>query len=105
MFVAMNQFQAAPERAAEFEAIWRTRESHLAGVPGFRAFALLRGDDPGDYLSHSTWRSRADFLAWAQSEAFRRAHAERMPDGILVGHPRARFYDAVIEETAAAVRE
>ncbi|MBI2765825.1 MAG: antibiotic biosynthesis monooxygenase [Chloroflexi bacterium] len=104
MFIAMNQFQVNPDRAAEFEAVWRTRESHLQGFAGFRGFALLRGDDPGDYISHSTWASREAFLAWTQSDAFRQAHGGGMPEGIILGHPRARFYDAVIEEPAGGPR-
>jgi heme-degrading monooxygenase HmoA len=98
MFIAMNKFQVNPERGADFEAGWRTRDSYLEGVAGFVQFALLKGDEPGDYISHTVWRSRADFLAWTQSDAFRRAHGGGMPEGIIVGHPRARFYDAVIEE-------
>jgi heme-degrading monooxygenase HmoA len=102
MFIAMNQFRVNPERAAEFEEGWRTRESYLQGFEGFVGFALLKGDDPGDYVSHSTWESRAAFMAWATSDAFRKAHGERMPDGILAEHPRARFYEAVIEERAGS---
>jgi heme-degrading monooxygenase HmoA len=101
MFVAMNQFQVNPERAAEFEEGWRTRESYLDGFQGFIGFALLKGDEPGDYVSHSMWDSREAFMAWATSDAFRKAHAMRMPDGILAGHPRARFYEAVLEERPA----
>lgn len=106
MFIAMNQFKVNPERAQDFEAAWRTRESYLQGFSGFEQFALLRGDEPGDYISHTIWTSRADFLAWTQSDAFRQAHAGGMAEGVLEGHPRARFYDAVIVEsgTAAAAR-
>jgi len=100
MFIAMNQFQVNPERGAEFEEVWRTRESRLQQVPGFRAFALLKGDEAGDYVSHTTWASREHFIAWTQGEAFKQAHAGRMAEGVLVGHPRARFYEAVIEERA-----
>jgi heme-degrading monooxygenase HmoA len=61
-------------------------------------FALLKGDEPGDYVSHTIWRSREDFLRWAQSDAFRKAHSARPSEGVLAGHPRARFYEAVITE-------
>ena len=98
MFIAMNQFQINPERTADFEEAWRTRESYLQGFDGFVEFALLKGDDSGDYISHTTWRERAAFIAWTQSDAFRRAHGGHMPEGIIMGHPRARFYDTVIEE-------
>lgn len=102
MFIAMNQFQVVPERAAEFEQAWQTRERYLDQVPGFVSFALLKGDEPGDYISHTTWESRDAFLAWATSDAFRKAHAARMPDGVLATHPRARFYDAVLVEPGRA---
>lgn len=98
----MNQFPVDPVRAAEFEQIWRSRESFLEGVDGFVEFALLRGDEPGDYISHSVWQSREHFLAWTQSDSFRRAHGTGMPEGIVLGHPRARFYDAVLQERPAA---
>src|ERR1700682_36531 len=94
----MNRFNVNPERGAEFEQRWRSRESYLSGLDGFVQFALLRGDEPGEYISHSTWQSREDFLAWAQSEHFRRAHAQSMPEGLILGHPRASFYETVIVE-------
>lgn len=100
VFIAMNQFQVNPERAAEFEAAWRTRDSYLSGVSGFVQFALLKGDEAGDFVSHTVWQSRDAFLAWAQSDAFRRAHNTAMPEGVLNGHPRARFYEAVVVEGA-----
>jgi len=99
LFIAMNHFQVDPERGAEFERHWRQRESHLAEVPGFLRFALLRGDEPGAYVSHSTWRNRAAFEAWTRSEAFRKAHAQaRTPSGLLRGHPHLQVFEAVIEE-------
>ena len=98
MFIAMNQFSVNEGRGGDFEEQWRTRESYLQGVAGFVHFALLRGDEPGDYVSHTIWRSRDDFLAWTQSDAFRMAHSARSTEGVLAGHPRARFYDAVIAE-------
>lgn len=98
LFITMNHFQVDPARGAEFEQIWRERESHLAGVPGFVRFALLRGDEPGAYVSHSSWESRAAFEAWTRSEAFRKAHAHaRTPAGLIAGHPRLALYEAVIE--------
>ena len=98
MFIAMNRFSVNPERGSDFEEHWRQRKTHLAQVPGFRSFALLRGDEPGEYISHSTWESRAAFEAWTKSEAFRKAHAQaRTPDGVLVGHPRLETFEAVLE--------
>ncbi len=79
MYIAMNRFRVAKGREAEFEAVWTGRETHLAGVPGFREFRLLRGPEGADhtlYASHSVWTSEAAFRDWTRSEAFRAAHAQ-----------------------------
>lgn len=99
LFIAMNHFQVAPERTAEFEEHWRGRKSYLDEVPGLRGFALLREDEPGGYISHTTWESREAFEAWTRSEAFRRAHQQaRTPEGVLLGHPQLRLYEAILEK-------
>ena len=58
MFIAMNRFNVRPGREADFEEQWRSRETYLAGVPGFVAFALLRNQPipghgaPAEHASH-----------------------------------------------------
>src|SRR3954452_5165860 len=77
MFIAMNRFQIAPGREAEFEQIWRERDTNLPGLPGFVAFHLLRGPSTEAhtlFASHTVWESRQHFEDWTRSEAFRRAH-------------------------------
>jgi heme-degrading monooxygenase HmoA len=91
MFIAMNHFRIAPEKGAEFERVWRERESYLAGTPGFESFHLLRGpveDGAQLYASHTVWRDEAAFRAWTESEAFRKAHAQGRTQGLLLGPPR-----------------
>ncbi|MCA9843422.1 MAG: antibiotic biosynthesis monooxygenase [Dehalococcoidia bacterium] len=100
MFIAMNHFEVEEGREQEFEELWRTRETYLDGLAGFVQFALLKGDEAGQYISHTVWSDRDAFLAWTQSDAFRKAHGGRMPEGIVKGHPRARFWDSVIVEEA-----
>jgi heme-degrading monooxygenase HmoA len=104
MFIAMNRFKVNAGREADFENMWRSRETYLDQVPGFVAFALLRGDLKDgitDFISHSSWRSRADFEAWTQSEQFRAGHAQGSVAGVLAGHPEVSLYEAVIEQTPA----
>ena len=101
MFIAMNRFQINAGREADFEARWRGRDSYLSDVPGFLRFALLKGESNGtttEYVSHSTWRSRADFDAWTKSDAFTRGHAQGSVQGVIAGHPVVSLYEAVIEE-------
>jgi heme-degrading monooxygenase HmoA len=79
MYIAMNQFRVKPDHTEDFERAWRERESYLAEVPGFESFHLLCGPLDGDarlYASHTVWRDEAAFMAWTESEAFRKAHAQ-----------------------------
>jgi heme-degrading monooxygenase HmoA len=100
MFIAMNRFRIAPGREADFIEVWRQRDSHLAGVPGFQRFQLLQG--PSDehatiFVSHSTWDSAEAFGAWTRSEAFRAAHANAgQPRGLYLGAPHFEGFEVVL---------
>jgi heme-degrading monooxygenase HmoA len=100
MFIAMNRFRIARGREEDFIAVWKNRESHLDGAPGFREFHLLRG--PTDeqctlFASHSVWQSRAAFEDWTRSEAFRRAHAGAgAARDIYLGPPQFEGFDVVL---------
>jgi heme-degrading monooxygenase HmoA len=100
MFVAMNTFRVSSGQEDAFERRWRERESYLSSVPGFRHFALLRGDEPGEYISHTIWQDRASFVAWTRSEPFVAGHRQGSTAGILDGPPHVRLYDAVLTEGA-----
>ncbi len=100
MYIAMNRFQIAIGRERDFENLWRQRESSLDEVEGFVEFHLLRG--PTDekatlFASHTVWNSREAFEAWANSEAFRKAHAQaRAPEGTYLGHPVFEGFEVVL---------
>ena len=102
MFIAMNRFRIAPGAEADFEEVWRTRDSHLKTVPGFLEFRLLRGPKRADhtlYSSHSCWRSKADFEAWTTSEAFRAAHrGAGSTKPLYLGPPEFEGFETVLEE-------
>ncbi len=100
MFVAMNRFSLLPGREAEFEAVWAGRDSHLAGVPGFVSFHLLKGsaDENGTlYATHTVWQSRQAFEDWTRSEAFRAAHAGAgATRDLYAGPPRLALFESVL---------
>ena len=105
MYLAMNRFRVNVKREAEWESIWKNRETYLQDVPGFVQFMLLRGAEPGDYISYSAWEDEAAFHAWTQSDAFRRGHAQGTVAGVLEGPPQLGLYEPVIEETKSARSE
>jgi heme-degrading monooxygenase HmoA len=100
MFIAMNRFRVAQGREAEFEAVWRERDTQLDTVPGFQAFHLLRGPAAEDhtlYSSHTVWESRDAFEDWTRSEAFRAAHRNAgSHKGLYLGHPQFEGFEAVL---------
>ncbi|MEX1021839.1 MAG: antibiotic biosynthesis monooxygenase [Dehalococcoidia bacterium] len=98
MFIAMNRFKVRSGHEADFERIWAERDTYLHEVPGFIRFALLKGDADGDYVSHSTWEDRAAFIAWTESDAFRKGHAQGSMAGILSGPPAVSLYEAVLTQ-------
>lgn len=100
MFIAMNRFKVKLGSEAAFEKIWRERETHIAQVPGFAEFHLLRGptrDDHALYSTHTTWNTRADFDAWTKSQAFHAAHKNAGNNAPLyMGHPDFEGFEPVI---------
>jgi heme-degrading monooxygenase HmoA len=100
MFIAMNRFSINPGFEEGFEELWRSRDSYLDDVPGFREFHLLKG--PADeerslYASHTVWESKAAFVAWTESDAFHKAHAQaRAPEGTYLRHPDFEGFEVVL---------
>jgi heme-degrading monooxygenase HmoA len=101
MYLAMNRFRIALGQEDAFVQMWRERDSHLASVPGFVRFHLLRGATTDDYTlfaSHTEWESEAAFVAWTQSEAFRAAHANagKSARDMYMGPPQLEMFESVI---------
>lgn len=99
MFIAMNRFQVIPGNEDAFEQVWLSRDSYLAGVPGFVEFHMLRGpaaDDHVLYSSHTVCLSRRDFENWTRSEAFRAAHRGAGDHKLLyLAPPRFEGFDVI----------
>lgn len=102
MFIATNRFKVKLGSEAEFEKVWRERDSHIASVPGFVTFDLCRGPQKEEYtlyISHTVWGSRADFEAWTKSEAFRLAHRDAGASASRVnyiGGPEFEGFESVL---------
>ena len=91
MYIAMNRFRILPGKEEEFEKLWKTRDSHLNEVEGFKKFNLIRGKVNSDftlYVSHSQWQSETHVQNWTKSLAFKEAHKNAGKNNhIYKGHP------------------
>ena len=97
MYIAMNRFRIAAGREPEFVEVWKNRETYLDQVAGFKEFHLLQGESGETetiFISHSTWASRAAFVAWTESEEFVKAHRRgKSPEGLVLSHPQFEGYE------------
>ena len=100
MFIAMNRFKIVLGKEQDFEDVWRNRDIHLKGVPGFKEFHLVKGNTNEDftlYASHSTWKSQKHFESWTKSESFRKAHKNAGTNKKLyIGHPQFEGFNVVL---------
>ena len=100
MFIAMNRFKIVLGKEDQFENVWRERDTHLEGVPGFKNFNLVKGntfDNYTLYASHSIWETKDHFLNWTKSDAFRMAHknAGRHKD-LYIGAPNFEGFEVIL---------
>ncbi|MBM9594905.1 antibiotic biosynthesis monooxygenase family protein [Roseitranquillus sediminis] len=99
MYLTMNRFKVKIGHEDQFEEVWATRDSHLADVPGFMAFHLMKGPERDGYrlyASHTMWKSEAAFAEWTRSEAFRAAHrGAGSHREIYLGAPELETFESV----------
>ena len=100
MFVAMNRFKIVLGKEKEFENVWKSRDTYLKDVPGFKKFNLVKGDQKDNhtlYASHSIWESKEAFINWTKSEAFRLAHKNAgQHKDLYIGPPQFEGFEAVV---------
>ncbi|MEP9379252.1 antibiotic biosynthesis monooxygenase [Aquabacter sp. CN5-332] len=105
MYIAMNRFKVKLDSQAEFERVWRERDSYLSRVPGFVAFNLLKGplrDDHILYSSHTHWQTKTAFEDWTKSDAFRDAHRNAGTNKVnYIGPPEFEGFESVLSLTAS----
>lgn len=104
-FIAMNRFKVRLGSEADFESVWKDRESRLKELQGFQEFRLLKGPE-GDgyrlYSSHVIWNNRSDFEAWTKSEQFRDAHKNAgngKTQSALMGPPKFEGFETVLHQS------
>jgi heme-degrading monooxygenase HmoA len=95
MIVVSNRIPVAEGHEAAFAARFRQRAHLVERHPGFIRLEICRPEDVtvhGHSMGRSAyhvvltyWESKADFLAWLQSEDFRTAHAQQSTEGMFAG--------------------
>ena len=82
MSVVVINVLTVPAGSGEvLEGRFAARAGAVEGSEGFEGFQLLRPVEGTDkYLVWTRWRSKADFEAWRDSQAFAQGHAQAAQD-------------------------
>lgn len=94
MYVAINRLRVPAEYGEHLERAFAGAPG-MSGVPGYRAFKLLRNEAGGEYLVLTEWDDRASFERWTQSDAFSRAHSGSNPNSPVKSE--LSIYEAILE--------
>ncbi len=96
----MNRFKIISGKEEIFEEIWKSRDTHLENVSGFKKFNLIKGSEQENYrlyASHSLWETEEDFINWTKSEAFRKAHkGAGQHSDVYLGHPEFEGFEIIL---------
>ena len=95
MIVVSNRIPVAKGHETAFEERFRGRAGLVENHPGFVRLEILRpkpvtiqGGQLGGseyYVVLTYWENEQAFVAWTESEDFRRAHASRPPKEMFAG--------------------
>ena len=100
MYIAINRFKIVLGKEEQFENIWRSRDTHLNEVPGFKKFNFAKGSVNAGYalyISHSLWDSKKFYSDWTKSESFKLAHknAAKYRD-LYLGAPGFEGFEVIL---------
>lgn len=98
MFIVANRVPVASGWEAEFEARFRMRIGQVEKNPGFVRMEVMRPLSEGSpYVVQTVWRDRRAFDDWLQSEDFKTAHANPMPQAAFTDKPQMDCYEVAVE--------
>lgn len=74
--VRINAITVPDGAGDELASRFQRRVGEVEHMAGFEGFELLRPTSGNTWYVYTRWASEEDFLAWVQSPAFARGHAE-----------------------------
>ncbi|MEM8708643.1 MAG: antibiotic biosynthesis monooxygenase [Actinomycetota bacterium] len=97
--VRINAITVPAGAGDELHRRFEQRVGEVETMEGFEGFELLKpSDDTDTWYVYTRWASEAAFMAWVQSPAFARGHAEAEQQPVAHGAALLSF-DVVLEAT------
>lgn len=97
MYCVTNRVYVAPDHRHQFEERFRQQAGEIERNPGFVRMEIMRphGEDT-PYLVQTVWESKAAFEQWVDSDHFREAHANPLPDEAFSAPSAMERHEVVI---------
>ncbi|GAX88600.1 antibiotic biosynthesis monooxygenase family protein [Effusibacillus lacus] len=95
MYVVFNVLTVPAGGKEKMNEIFSKSADHMKTVPGCLEFMYLNSPDEDKQIVYTKWDSKESFVAWTQSEAFKKAHEERRERGITALGSKIEVYEVV----------
>lgn len=105
LFVSINHIPVKPDRAEDFERMFKERDRGVEKMEGFISLDLVRPgtrammggpEVPGtEYQVLTRWESREAFNGWVHSDEFKKAHSRPVDGSIFAGKSYLTLHDTV----------
>ena len=83
--VRINAITVPDDSGDELLRRFEQRVGEVETMAGFEGFELLRPAEGNTWYVYTRWAGEEDFLAWVDSPAFRRGHAEAQRQPVAHG--------------------
>ncbi|BCJ86542.1 antibiotic biosynthesis monooxygenase family protein [Effusibacillus dendaii] len=95
MYVVFNVLQVPQEGKAKMIELFGKSADNMKQVPGCLEFMFLDSNEEDKQIVYTKWENKEAFVAWTQSEAFRRAHDERRTSGSTATGSKLETYQVI----------
>ena len=98
MFIVTNRLYIADDFVQEFQDRFQARVSQMKTNPGFIRLQIHKpmGKDTA-WSVHTQWQDQASFKAWVQSDDFKAAHANPMPEEAFTAPGKMEQHEVVVD--------
>jgi heme-degrading monooxygenase HmoA len=80
MYVAMNRLTVPAEYQGQLTERFGAAGERMKNVPGLLDYMFLMPTEGDEIVVYMKWEDEAAFKAWAESDAFTKAHANANPN-------------------------
>jgi heme-degrading monooxygenase HmoA len=98
MIVVQNRIKVAMEFRREFEERFTKRQTELKKFTGFvKNYILKPWQKDDEYVVMTFWENIESFNLWTNSDDFKKAHSQPLPQGAILDRPILKIHEVIQE--------